>query len=243
MATPGTRSAPGSEALPAGGSPTVPGSGGPRSAYLAPDVPELAELVDAAEEALLAVAGEDPDDDAQGGAVDGLVDPGWWGWLGLAAMGAAAFPVRPTRSPTHRERVHREALVGLRRLRRALAPALHADPDDGRPWWWSPDLRRLVAFRVVVVDRNALDGLAVVAAEHPALSCLLAVLVGVDEPDAAALEVAGRALVGTEVLLDVPTHHAYRRVAARLLAALHEVHEQGGRPDLDTTSRDRRTSS
>jgi hypothetical protein len=232
MAGPGTPPAPGCGTVRAASSHTVPGSGGPRAAYLAPDVPELVELVETAEQTLLAAADDD------------LVGSGrWWGWLGLAAMGASAFPVQYARSPSDRERVHREALPGLRRLRRALAPALHADPDAARPWWRSPDHGRLVAFRVVVVDRNALDGLAVVAPDHPALECLLAVLVPVDEPDTAALAVAGSARGGVEVVLDRPAHDAHRRVASRLLRALHQVSLRDERRRHESTARDRRTTS
>jgi hypothetical protein len=231
MDGPATPPAPGCETVRAASSHTVPASGGPPAAYLAPDVPELVELVESAEQTLLAVADDD------------LVGSGrWWGRLGLAALGASAFPIQYARSPSHRERVHREALLGLRRLRRALAPALHPDPDAARPWWRSPDHGRLVAFRVVIVDRNALDGLAVVAPDHPALECLLAVLVPVDEPDAAALAVAASARGGAEVVLDRPAHDAHRRVAARLLRALHQVYLRDERRGHDSTSRERRTT-
>jgi hypothetical protein len=233
MASSGTRSAP--EAVGAGGSSGVPACGGPRTAYLAPDVPELVELVDTAERAL---AVDHPAGRSPVITTDDLVGSGrWWGWLGLAAMGAAAFPVQPVCRPSPRERARREALAALRRLRRALAPALHPDPADARPAWWGPDHRRLVAFRVVVVDQNALDGLVVVAAsEHPALRCLLAVLVPVDEADTAALAVAARGGGGAEIVLDHSTHLAYRRVVSRLLRALHQADGHG------TTSGDRRTT-
>lgn len=55
------RPAPGPEGAAAGGSPVARGSGGSPSAYLAPDIPELVELVDTAEHELLASADEDPD--------------------------------------------------------------------------------------------------------------------------------------------------------------------------------------
>jgi hypothetical protein len=84
-----------------------PERGGPRPAFLAPDVPELVELVGTAEHLLLDLA-----DTGLAGPPhvvdDELFEPGsWWAWLGLAAMAAAGAPTPPLTNPADPS-VHRE---------------------------------------------------------------------------------------------------------------------------------------
>lgn len=229
-----------------------PARGGRRPAFLAPDVPELVELVGTVERLLLDVA--DASLTGPPRVVDDeLFEPcSWWAWLGLAAMAAAGAPTPPLSKPSPAPEVREEALAALRSLRRALAPALHLDQTAARPYWRGPDRRRLVAFRVVVVDQNALDALTLAACrlrstranergDRAALECLLAVLIPLDDHDPEPAVLAASATfagavdedVAREVVLDQRAHEAYRHVAARLVDALHRLQDQdvaGGTP-------------
>jgi hypothetical protein len=235
-----------------------PDRGGRRPAFLAPDVPELLELVGTVERLLLDVA-----DTGLAGPPhvvdDELFEPGsWWAWLVLAAMAAAGAPTPPLSTPSPASEVREEAFGALWSLRRALAPALHLDQAAARPYWRGPDRRRLVAFRLVVVDQNTLDALTLASRrlrfgraderdDLAALECLLAVLIPLDDHDpepsvlAASATFAGAVdeNVAHEVVLDQRAHEAYHHVAARLVDALHRLQDQdvAGRPT--SPSRDR----
>jgi hypothetical protein len=214
-----------------GTAPIVPG----RSRFLAPDVPELVELVDSAERALRARA----EDQAA------RSESAWW--VGLAAMGAMGVPIPPSAASSSAGKV-RDELEALDRVRGVLTPALHDEPAAAMPYWRGPDREPLVAFRVVTITRDALDVLTVAArrlrteagrgrGDRAALACLLAVLIPVHGLDAAVLAAVGDLADAqgdlTEVVLDESARRAHGRVATLLLDALHQIHQ------AETGTRDR----
>lgn len=210
-----------------------------RGAALVPAVPEVAELLAAAERVLLTCAEVEDEQGRRILAVAGALDPVLTPPLAIVGPGLP----RPL--------ADRVALRALRRLALALHPTVPGDVGG----WWAPGGRdRLVEFRAVVVDARDLPLLADAAAHlshprrpregamgrvrerlgpgcaetpddrHPdALGCLLATVVPVDDPETLALHrVAHHARVTARpgpvigVVLDERTLTAHRAVAARI---------------------------
>lgn len=210
-----------------------------RTAVVTPVVPEVPDLLAAAERVLLTCADVERESLARTAAVASAID------ATLTPPLAVVGPGLP------RSLADREALRALRRVALALHPRIPGDAAG----WWTPDGReRLVEFRAAVVDARDLPLLADAAAHlahprrsregmlgrvreqltgdaaeppsdrHPdALGCLLASVLPVDDADTVALQRVAREVrrgAAGPVVLDERAHAAHRAVTARVLARL-----------------------
>jgi hypothetical protein len=210
-----------------------------RTAVVTPVVPEVPELLAAAERVLLTCAEVERATLDRSVAVAATIDPTLTPPLAVVGAGLP------------RSLADRAALRALRRVALALHPRVPGETAG----WWTPDGReRLVEFRAAVVDARDLPLLADAAAQlthprrsregmlgqvreqlvgdadeppgdrHPdALGCLLASVLPVDDADTVALQRVAREVrrgAAGPVVLDERAHAAHRALTARVLGRL-----------------------